>query len=299
MKTLHSRERASSPAPRRIGIACPLCGEVSRRHYLVSGYEIRQCRACEHEFVPLGDFEAADAFDDSYFTRGGAGYADYLDEAVLLLKHGRRYGTMLARHMAPGRLLDVGTAAGFVLAGLVEAGWSGIGLEPNHSMAAIARERFGLQVEEGWLESFSSREQFDLVTMIQVVGHFYDVKRALSAAAAATRRGGFWLIETWNRESVTARTLGRHWHEYSPPTVRHIFSMHGLDAYVKRHGFLPVARGRPKKYLLAKHLKAFLAYKARESAVSRSVLRVANLLDDSAAIWYPAEDLFWTLYRKS
>ena len=265
---------------------------------MVSGYEFRKCRSCGHEFVPLGDCKLGEEYGDAYFSGGGAGYADFLGEAELKQQHGRRYAAILTRHMTPGRVLDVGAAAGFVLAGLSQAGWSGIGVEPNHSMVTFARERFGLRVFEGWMEAFSSPEWFDLVTMIQVVGHFFDVERAFRAAAEATRSGGYWLIETWNRDSVTARVLGRHWHEYSPPSVRHIFSIRGLDGYVERYGFSPIARGRPKKFIPAKHLKAFLTYKSRESVLSRSMLRAVNLLSDEAVLWYPAEDLFWSLYRK-
>ena len=66
-------------------------------------------------------------YRDDYFNGGGAGYSDYASEAEMLRGRGRDYGFKLARHARPGRMLDVGAAAGFILQGFVDQGWSGIG----------------------------------------------------------------------------------------------------------------------------------------------------------------------------
>jgi hypothetical protein len=167
-------------------------------------------------------------------------------------------------------------------------------------MVAFGRRYLNVPMVEGTLEDYPSKsEEFDAITMIQVIAHFFDVKRALGVAASLTRLGGLWLIETWNRDSLTARLLGRYWHEYSPPSVRNIFSLRGLDAFVAGYGFQPLARGRPKKYILGEHLKSLLAHKAVESSLSRAALSFARLIPDDARVAYPADDLFWRLYRKT
>ena len=55
---------------------------------------------------------------------------------------------------------------------------------------------------------------YDLVTMIQVLPHFYDLHQALQSAADVTKPQGYWLIETWNRDSMSAKLFGSEWHEY-------------------------------------------------------------------------------------
>lgn len=130
--------------------------------------------------------------------------------------------------MAPGTVLDVGAAGGFVLQGLFDCGWRGRGLEPNAWMASHARDTLGIPVDIGCLESFHCDDRFQLLTMIQVIPHFANLSRALEAAASVTAAEGFWLVETWNRDSWTARCFGTHWHEYSPPSVLHWFSPEGL-----------------------------------------------------------------------
>jgi SAM-dependent methyltransferase len=166
-------------------------------------------------------------------------------------------------------------------------------------MAEYARTHLNLEVATGTLEEFQSERQYDLVSMIQVVAHFVDPQRALQVAASKTREGGFWLVETWNRESWTARALGKHWHEYSPPSVLHWFSTEGLRRLAAQFGFHEVARGRPSKWIGGEHAKSLLRYRLEGSRLGRVLAGGVSLIPDRLALPYPAEDLFWTLYQKS
>jgi SAM-dependent methyltransferase len=237
-------------------------------------------------------------YGDEYFKGGGAGYPDYLGEEKILLDHGRRYGALLKQYTSPGKILDVGAAAGFLLKGFQENGWQGMGLEPNPSMASYGRDHLGLQMEAESLENFASNQRFDLVSMIQVIAHFSDVRRALQKAADVTQNGGFWLIETWNYESWVARLFGKHWHEYSPPSVLHWFSPSGLSRLVSQYGFSELARGRPDKRLNGAHVKSLLGYKLQNSPLGflQGGLRI---IPDQITIPYPTFDLFWMLFQKN
>jgi SAM-dependent methyltransferase len=235
-------------------------------------------------------------YGDDYFQGGGAGYPDYLAEAQILREHGRRYAKLMERFSKPGRILDVGAAAGFLLSGFAEAGWSGCGIEPNQSMAASARER-GLCVFPGTLEDFRDDERFDLVSLVQVLAHFVDPLRALERAASLTKVGGLWLIETWDRESWTARLSGRRWHEYSPPSVLHWFTRESVAELASRFGFREIARGRPSKKLSAAHAKSLLVYKLGQGTPGKWFASFAGLVPDRWSLPYPAEDLFWSVFR--
>jgi SAM-dependent methyltransferase len=279
---------------------CPICQNLSDRIFQKDGYWILECKSCHHryaEMTPSAD-HSHQIYQDAYFNGGAAGYPDYLNEEKILTTHGRRYSLILKEFTAPGTLLDVGTAAGFILKGFQECGWQGIGLEPNSSMADYGRTHLGLQIESGNLEQFSSDQQFDLVNMIQVIAHFFDLRQALRKAADTTKPGGFWLIETWDRESWIARSLGRYWHEYSPPSVLHWFSPTDLNLLVAQFGFSEVARGRPLKRLSGAHAKSLLGHKLQNSPFGwlRGGLRA---IPDHLVIPYPTFDLFWILFQKS
>lgn len=282
-----------------VGWVCPICESATVRVFVKDGYWIRACVNCRHRCaeIPLAVDHVARVYDDTYFHGGGAGYPDYLCEAPLLRERGRRYGRLLSRYMKPGRMLDVGAAAGFVLEGLMECGWRGVAIEPNAHMAALLRERLNADVYVGPLDEFADPEPFDLIVMIQVIGHFLDVPHSLRAAARATKPGGFWLIETWNRESAAARLLGRHWHEYSPPSVVHWFAPDGLARLARQFGFLEMARGRPHKRLNGAHAKSLLRYKLRGAPGAALADVALGLIPDRLTIPYPSADLFWALFQ--
>jgi SAM-dependent methyltransferase len=237
-------------------------------------------------------------YRDDYFKGGAAGYMDYLSEANILTSHGRRYGLILSKYTPPGLLLDVGTAAGYILKGLQESGWRGIGLEPNLSMVEYGRTHLDLQIECGSLEQFSTNQKFDVVVMIQVISHFYDIRQALQKAANITNPGGFWLIEMWDRESWVARILGKYWHEFSPPSVLHWFSPAGLKHLIAQFGFYEIARGRPKKFINSAHAKSLLAYKLQNSPLDW-LKRGLAIVPDHLVFSYPTFDLYWFLFQNN
>jgi SAM-dependent methyltransferase len=277
--------------------ACPICEGSSRRIFAVHGYGIRACAACGHRFadlVPEADHPAV-VYGDAYFQEGGAGYPRYLDQAAIVEASGRHYARVVARHMAPGRVLDVGAAAGFVLKAFVEGGWQGLGIEPNDSMAGYARDTLGLDVRTGSLEGFTTPEPVDLVTMIQVLPHLWDLRRGLATAADATAPGGYWLIETWDRSSLTARAFGKRWHEYSPPSVLHWFDRDGVVRLAAQHGFSEVRHGRRLKWISGSHASSLLEHTFGERA-GRAVRAMERVVP--SRLPYPSEDLFWILLRK-
>jgi SAM-dependent methyltransferase len=261
--------------------------------YEVHGFPILHCKGCAHRFTPVEDGakHVAEVYSDTYFTEGGAGYSDYLAERSILTETGRHYGEMLKEYAAPGLVLDVGSAAGFILKGLTEAGWHGFGIEPNERMATYAREHVGVDIHVGTLEDTTLVEPVDLVTMVQVVGHFFDLHRAFEAATQMTRMGGLWLIEAWDYGSMAARVLGRHWHAYAPPSVVQWFTRDGLARAVARFGFREVGRGLPRKRIALSHAKSALATRAP---------RVAALVPDSdTTLPYPPLDVFYGVYRRT
>jgi SAM-dependent methyltransferase len=236
-------------------------------------------------------------YNDGYFTGGGAGYPDYLGEGQLLRAHGQRYARLLKRYLSPGKVLDIGAAAGFVLLGLQDDGWEARGVEPNRSMAAFAREHLGIPVTTGRFEDFRTDETFDLVCMIQVLPHLVDPTSAMRQAAQLTKPGGHLLIETWNRRSWIARCFGKHWHEYSPPSVLHWFTPESVRCLAKKAGYHEVKKGRPKKRLSGVHFKSLVSHKLGGSIPGRVVRRILAFVPNRLTLPYPAEDLFWALFR--
>ena len=279
---------------------CQICNGTLQPLFLKHRYWICGCSHCGHRSTevenPAGHVEQV--YGDEYFHGGGAGYSDYLAERELLRSHGQWYGRLLQSYMPAGSVFDVGAAAGFVLQGMVDMGWRGRGIEPNFRMSAHARAHLNLRVDTGALESFHTEERFDLVTMIQVVAHFPDLRKALQVSAEITREGGFWLIETWNRDSWAARIFGRHWHEYSPPSVVHWFTPTTLRNLVEPFGFRKIDSGRASKWLNGAHAVSLLQYKLGGSIPGRFLAAAGKLIPSNVPLPYLADDLFWMLFQK-
>ena len=280
---------------------CPICQHTSEVVFTAHGYGIRDCGSCEHRFADLATSPAhtQQIYGDQYFQGGGAGYPDYLGEARILRNHGRWYAERIATHLKPGTMLDVGAAAGFVLQGFTDHGWQSDGIEPNPKIAEYAREELKLSVQAGALESLQANKMYDLVSMIQVIAHFADLRQALQVAADATKPSGYWLIETWNKDSWAARLFGQNWHEYSPPSVLHWFSPTTLKALAAQFGFHEIAHGRPSKWINGGHAKSLLQYKLQSVPLGRQAGKLLNLLPEYLPLPYLADDLFWMLLRKN
>ncbi len=276
---------------------CPLCKADSKRVFEVKNYWIRDCAACGHRFTELTDDEGhvEKIYDDSYFDGGGAGYADYLREADILRQRGKWYGRLLAKYVRKGKVLDIGAAAGFVLKGLVDSGWKGVGVEPNASMAEYGRRNLDLEMHRSSVENYHSDEQFDMVTMIQVMAHFVKPKDVFGHVSGVVKENGHLLVETWNRKSLSEKIFGTKWHEYSPPSVLHFFTGERIDELAQEHGFERVATGRPSKWISGAHAKSLIKFRLGKTLLLGALV---SLIPDRISIPYPSEDLFWVLYRK-
>jgi 2-polyprenyl-3-methyl-5-hydroxy-6-metoxy-1,4-benzoquinol methylase len=283
-----------------LSFPCPLCGQDSQRQFQKYEFWIRDCKGCGHRFAELQTppEHTAQIYGDDYFTGGGAGYPNYVAEARLLRQHGNRYAKLLKRYVSPGRILDVGAAAGLILKGFEDEGWQGQGIEPNAKMAHYAQQTLNIPVEVGTLEQWQSSDRFELITMIQVVAHFFDIQAAFATASQHTTPGGFWLIETWNVQSWMAKILGQNWHEYSPPSVLHWHNPKTLAQFSGQYGFKEINRGHPAKFISSSHAKSLLRYKLQALPAGPLLLKAIALIPDHWQIPYPAEDLFWMLLQK-
>lgn len=280
---------------------CPSCqSSDTSRQFQINDIWISDCNTCGHrfaEFTPTLE-QVEGIFGDDYFEGGGAGYPGYLLERDLLIQRGRRYGELINKYTQPGLMLDVGAAAGFLLKGYTEAGWRGVGVEPNARMAAYAKQHLGLDVFPQPLEEFHYPEQFDLISAIQVVMSLFDITKAMEILAEHTKPGGYWLIEAWNKDSLTAKLTGKLWHEYCPPSVIHWFSPNSLSEFVGRYGMELVAQGRPPKKISGAHAKSLISYKLDGNPLAGIGNTLLKVVPDEMILTYPAEDLFWAIFRK-
>jgi SAM-dependent methyltransferase len=275
------------------------CKEGRSTLFLKKEYVITECTTCGHRFTEISDRRShlATVYSDNYFFAGEDGYPNYLHDKDLLYKEGIRYARLISKYRDPGKVLDVGSAAGFILKGFEQSGWSCQGLEPNETMAAYGRNILHLDVKTGALETFETEEKFDLVNLIQVIGHIYDLDKALENVKHLLKREGLVLVESWNMKSVIARVLGKRWPEYSPPSVVHWYSDKTLAELFNYHGFKLVTKGYSIKKISAHHALSFIEGKI-SNLILRKLIDSSNRLIGKFSFIYPFFDVKWYIFKK-
>lgn len=271
--------------------------------YLVkNGYTIFECKKSGRRFLEIKDTgnHVKEVYSDDYFFEGKQGYPNYLNEKDILLNYGINYAKIVSKYANPGKVLDVGCAAGFILKGFEQSGWDCYGLEPNETMATYGRDILNLNIVTGDLESFQSTEKkFDLVNMIQVIGHLYDVDKALLKVNDLLKEGGTVIVESWDMNSTFAKIMGKYWHEYSPPSVVNWFSDNTLTQLFKYYGFSLVAKGRPSKKISIKHGLSLFEESTPDFIFKKKLIKFAKATIGNFTINYPPLDLKWYIFKKS
>ena len=266
-----------------------------------NNYPIFDCQRCLRRYSVINNSEIhlSQVYSDDYFFEGKDGYSDYLEEKDILFNTGVRYAKKIGKHSKPGRILDVGCAAGFILNGFESAGWKGQGIEPNATMAAYGKKELNLDIHVGGLEDFNSDQKFDLVSLIQVIGHFYDIDRSMENISNLLRPNGLVLVESWDMKSLIARLFGKNWHEYSPPSVINWFSDKSLKNLFKNYGFKLIDSGYPVKKIALTHAFSLVENKLPNFLLKDKIFHfMTNSLRKMVFI-YPPFDLKWYIFQKA
>lgn len=281
---------------------CPVCNrDNTELKFIKNGFHILICLNCNHVFTDFKptENEVQEIYSDAYFYNGGTGYDDYTLEKDMLIKRGAYYAGKMKKFINSGKVLDVGAAAGFILKGFENSGWQGTGIEPNCSMAEYGKNKVGVNIKQGTIESVELEGKFDLAIMIQVIAHIYDLHNSIKRIFNFLKSSGYVLIETWNKDSLTAKVFGKNWHEYSPPWSLNFFSRKTLNLLMLQHGFSKVAEGTPQKSIHSKHAKSLIKHKMLESKGLKWFSGITSLIPGNMILPYPSEDLFWALYKKN
>lgn len=225
--------------------SCPSCGsQQSHRAIEVGSYWYASCDRCGLlRLDPLPDASATTAlYDADYFAAvSSGGYVDYVGDEDVHRRNARRHLGRLGGLRPPGTLVEVGSAAGFLLDEARHAGWEVCGVEVSEPMTREAAERFGLQLVDDISRIDLPRASVDVVLATQVIEHLVNPLETLIAARELLRPGGVLVIETWDIGSPLARVLKSKWQQITPPSVVWLWDRRQLEAMVGRAGFQEIS----------------------------------------------------------
>ncbi len=224
---------------------CPSCGSVLSHKTLQAGsYWYASCDECGLlRLDPLPDPSSLAAlYDADFFSAvSSGGYVDYVGDENVHRRNARRHLRRLQEFGAPGTLVEIGSAAGFLLDEARHAGWEVRGVEISGAMIRETKERFGLEVADGVSHVDLPEASVDVVLANQVIEHVVNPLQILVAAQDLLRPGGILVVETWDIGSPLATLMRSKWQQITPPSVVWLWDRHQLMEMVGGAGFHQVS----------------------------------------------------------
>jgi SAM-dependent methyltransferase len=190
---------------------CDICAAAAMRPFLevsLVGTQpvwVHRCEACGFRQVRprLTTTEIKALYPSDYFDSASpVGYADYAREFQRRQREAYFLTRWLARLRPRGRLLEVGCALGFLLAGLKRSGWDIQGVDASAFASYYAHTRYDIDVTCATLEDASFPDGgFDVVIQKDLLEHVADPRRHLEETHRVLRSGGWLRLVTPNGEA--------------------------------------------------------------------------------------------------
>lgn len=170
------------------------------------------------------------------------GYTDYLaDEADYLKTFRMRSQVVTDIFKEPGKVLEVGSAAGYFLEVMKDQGWDVTGVEISEHVTKQARTRYGLDnIHVGTLEETMPKLEkgaYDAVCFWDVIEHLVDPAADIKRAHELLKPEGILVIETQNVASRFAKMLGEKWHHFKYLEHLYHFSPETVAKMLDQCGF--------------------------------------------------------------
>ena len=221
---------------------CDICGRAEMRRLLevcLIGERsawVHCCGACGFRQVRprLTNHDIRQLYPSDYFdAESPVGYADYAREFQRRQREAYFLRKWLGQLGSSGRLLEVGCALGFLLAGLRCSGWQLAGVDASAFAAHYASTRYDLDVTCATLEELALPDgAFDVVVQKDLLEHVADPRHHLNETCRVLRSGGWLRLVTPNGEANLRPLFGA---SGAPPGTLPVLDQGHLSFFGRRH----------------------------------------------------------------
>src|SRR5437870_1393772 len=228
-------------------------------------------------------------YGESYFAGGFdavvPGYRGYAEEEPVMRRNFDRRLALIEHRVAPGALLDVGSALGFFVRAARARGWDARGIERS-AWAAERAAASGVRVVHGdLLTAALAPASFAALTMLDVLEHTADPRAYVRRARALLRPGGVLAIETADLASPFARLAGRRYHFFTPPNHLTYFTRATLARLLAEEGFVDPGFFRVGKWVTLRRLLHHIYTHAPRPSLAPARRSPASARAARAASW--------------
>lgn len=171
---------------------CPVCREENFKQTSSFGNSnLYQCCNCQHRFIILPSL-TSEILENLYDSDYAGYHPDPFFQAVIRQEIAKNFIVLIPPH---GQILDVGCGNGDFLVAAREAGYTVCGIDISN--AAIAHcKNLGLAVQKAEFVNFHAWEEFDCITMWDLLEHLPDPDSFINRAFTLLRPGGYLVIKT-------------------------------------------------------------------------------------------------------
>lgn len=226
-------------------VSCELCGVDETTLYAVeNGYEAVRCVRCGLVYVsPRPTIDAMKQLYDGLETK--IDVTAHIRRRDVKTAQARQSLRVIRREKANGRLLEVGSAAGYLLFEAKKIGYDVQGLDITRPLVEFSRNVLGVPTHEGTLRDAPFAEgSFDVVYMRNVLSHLAYPRAEYSRVRSLLRPGGVLIFETGNVAEVTPEVAGElelpdHLYLFGESTIRRLLELTGFSCRtVSRYGLI-------------------------------------------------------------
>jgi 2-polyprenyl-3-methyl-5-hydroxy-6-metoxy-1,4-benzoquinol methylase len=260
---LLTNQSVSSPATELETVDCILCHYAeNKKKFVRFGYQIVECPNCMLWWVnPRASQSSVNkVYTGEYFeVRKVQKQKSQDGNDSFKRQNCERHPAEIERHHKTGKLLDLGCAEGLFLRVAQQKGWDVSGVEVSPQAADIAKTFLPGKVFQGRLEDVPFPENdFDVITMFDVVEHLYDPVDALKKIWRLLKPDGIVYLLTPDCGSIYAKVMGKYWFEVKPKEHIYYFSEGTLRLLFEKSGFMPLSMEKAGKVLTFEYISTIL-----------------------------------------
>lgn len=224
--------------------SCCICNTdgFETKYKNVNGHILSRCKKCSLvylKFLPVKNDFIEDAINDLH--KGDKNKVEYWSFPSLYARYKNvfhfffedRLAKILKYRTNIESILDIGCGYGFWLEFCRERGFNVFGFDVSPETITWARDNFKLPVVQSTLKDFSSKNNFDVIVMCDVLEHLENPNRELKKVWSILKRNGILYVQVPNLLGIKI-PFG---HGYGLPHHVWQFNVKTVKALLMKNGF--------------------------------------------------------------